>query len=246
MNAILLELGGSLPIPEEPQREEALAEESEEDEDPPQPVLDICQITAMLFIPFFRKGNGYEDALLQNSQTKLGTFGLDDATKQQFDHHREVVGHVLEVALRNILAELKLYTTEADAENHGVVMTPAVLRQALEVFGEYNVPDEVLDEMILQAQTDRGSMNQVEVFFDKSAFLQALTADTQLYNPERIDTTESTHFDDARKARAFQQLALFGKTKELTGRRRSQVKAQVEDADGNVQKLPFDVIYMAK
>ncbi|CAB9513809.1 expressed unknown protein [Seminavis robusta] len=246
------------------------SDSEEEDEEDLQPVLDVCQLLALLMIPFLRQGNQADKNLVMSrGKSMLGSFrakAMEEQNERE-EHARELVGHVLELALRNLIGEFQLEEGEdsVDAENNGILLTPKILRRILETFGEFDVPHELIQEMIRAAKVDAmGGSNTGkgpdEVFLNKAAFLHALTADTQLWDPSRIDTSENTHFKDAMRAHLYREEVLYGKSKMLDRRRRPSKPAPMipqhhqgnnDDMDdsnavvSNIHAVPYKKIYMA-
>lgn len=75
----------------------------------------------------------------------------------------------------------------------------------MELFGECNLPDSILQEMITAASGNTNQKAPHHFYMTKASFLQALTADTQLLSTN-VEESKSTHFDDARKTREMKRL----------------------------------------
>ena len=79
-----------------------------------------------------------------------------------------------------------------------VLLTPGLLREMMAVFGEVEVPDYVLEDMVAAA-VGHSEEGNGRLYLTKSTFLRALTADVQLFNPN-VNDSDSTHFNDALNA----------------------------------------------
>jgi hypothetical protein len=213
-------------------------EETQEEEDVEEPKVDICQMLALLLIPFLRSGNIHD---LQFLRGKNEIQNLED--------NAELLQHVLEIALNNLQTELDPKTTSNGMEPQGIWLSVDIMREILETFGEYGIPTDLIEDMVEVARsgldmTSEEMGNTDQVFLDAAIFLHVLTADTQLYNPAEIDCSRSTHFDDARVAREFQQQALYGRFAARTRRRSSLVRAN-KTVGTNPNSLPFEKLYTA-
>ncbi|CAB9525693.1 expressed unknown protein [Seminavis robusta] len=216
--AIIIELCGS---PELQARSEETAEDSsdmilkkeaakdgdeEEEEEDPEPAMDICQMLALLLVPFLRSGNS-------------------DGTNQ------EAVSRVIEIALDTIWAELRAHAVDVQGSDtdEGVLVTPEFLGEILDCFGEFSVSKDVLNEMVQAASGDDNQNNEPQFYLTKASFLQALTADTQMFDPN-LDETLNTHFEEAQLAHE-KTIASGGKT--------------MQDEYGPEEEPVFKTVYMA-
>jgi hypothetical protein len=289
LNSILMELGGSPPVPpaeprvvpspmsrllgvfrgnkkstEEVEDMSDDGEEMDDKDDESEPVLDICQLLALLFIPFLRESN--EGSGLHQRTTKRRSMlgNLDDKAFMEDETSKdkeELLGNVLEIALGNLIGEFQLGEGQTvHAQNNSIILTSKILRQILEAFGEFDVPNDVLEEMIQAAkETSTGGNREVEdspdeVFLNQATFLNALTADTQLYDPFIIDHSCSTLFKDALVAHEMHQEGMYGKAKALTRREShgSPLKPLSQDClghndqkNGNPNALQFENVFSA-
>ena len=212
--------------------------------------MDLCQMLGLLLIPFLRSGNR-------------------DGQKQ------DSVERVMEIALETIWAELRAHSSmsggtvtirdcqrvkPSNQSEDGIWMTAELLRDTFEIFGEFGLTEPLLHEMMNMAVSAGAEMDtfgkvgddQGKFYLTKSSFLAALTADVQLYNPN-IDTTESTHFADARSARndkIFGGATRQGSVMVDKSMRNSTTgggmlaAAQAETAEKS-NAYPFDLIYTA-
>jgi hypothetical protein len=90
-----------------------------------------------------------------------------------------------------------LVLLESAGIEHGVELTPDLLRQILISMGEEHWRDEILEQMIEAARGGQGNNNGAgaAVVLDTESFLRALTADIRLYD-ERAELNATTHFTD--------------------------------------------------
>lgn len=167
--------------------------------------MDICQMLTLLLIPYLRQ----ED--------------IAEAKKPVNAMEHGMAQHVLNLILEELEGQgVDMSQFKAVDENFetGTRITSKLIQHMFDAYGEYYVPDDVLDEMVEQAalhNADGGTDGNNEsfqksqpillktrqkddgpkVFWTKDSFQRALTADVQLYNPEWEDE-QTTHLEDVR------------------------------------------------
>lgn len=192
----------------------------EVDEDD-EPRMDLCQVLALLLIPFLRGGN-------------------PDGEDQ------ETVGKAVDIAMNTIWAELRAHSihVEESGKDEGVLVTMDFLREIMDMFGEFNLPDEILQEMIDTASGNK-NQNPPQFYMTKASFLQAMTADTQLWKTS-VDHNMSTHYDDARLARDAKLLLAPEPSDEPVEDPAPRKSSDDKDKNGVTNSaLPFEKMYTA-
>lgn len=203
---IIKELCGTF-VPEDDQSSQFTPKKNQGDEEP-QAMMDLCQMVALLCIPFLRQEDINEAAKGNNPLTH----------------------GMAENVMKLILEELELNGVDitqfrAVDENFetGTRITPKLVQDMLETYGEYHVPQDILKEMVRAcgenntsgSKDDDGSGSdssnndsddeesqipnlktqksgdQAVIMWNKDSFQRALTADIQLYQPsfEKQQTT---------------------------------------------------------
>ena len=187
---------------------------SDEDDDATKPkfkkkkdadsVMDICQMTCLLMIPYLRQ----ED--------------IEEANRPKNSLVRGMAEQVLKLILEELEGQgvdLKQFKGVDENFETGTRITSKLIQHMFDAYGEHSVPEDILDEMVEQAaaptvgkdddpfQSSQPRLktrqkkrdDQVQVFWNKTSFQRALTADVQLYKPD-WEAEQTTHYQDARSA----------------------------------------------
>ncbi|CAB9513803.1 expressed unknown protein [Seminavis robusta] len=170
-------------------------------------VMDLCQMITLLLIPFLRR----ED--------------ISEAAKPTHSLNHGIVEQVLKLIMEELeIKGVDLQPFKAIDENFetGTKITKKLLQLMFQAYEEYDVPDDVLEEMVEQAvkaqerhqnggdddnsDNDNNSDQSEEVhlktrkrgdgaprvMLNKDSFLRALTYDVQLYDPEEMEASITT------------------------------------------------------
>lgn len=128
----------------------------------PSEVMDLVQILSILLIPYFRQLQQEDD-----------------------DEHEEYKNGLFQKVIQAILTDT--WGKESSDELKRIDKT--TMKEILEYYGELQIPDKVLEELVEAAGGDGVELNP-------ETMLKALTSDVQLYNLE-WENSVSTHFRDA-------------------------------------------------
>ena len=122
---------------------------------------------------------------------------------------------------------LNMILKDATGSTEIPILDRALMKNILETYGEFEVPAEVIDEMMLAA----GAI-QNPTHLDAMTLMKACTGDTAQYNTQ-WDTTLTTHYDDV-----FQGTSLDG----LKGTASSShaLKSKNDDVEDFAGKSKFD------
>ena len=159
--------------------------------------MDICQLTALLLVPYLRQ----EDT----TEAKKPANALVQGMTEQ----------VMNLVLTELHAngvDLKEFKAVDENFETGTRITSKLLRLVFDLYGEHSVPDEILGEMVEHAATEatpdeemqdstprlitKQKFTEPRVFLNKATFQRALTADVQLYKPQ-WENLQTTHLEDA-------------------------------------------------
>ena len=172
-----------------------------------QPAMDICQMVALLLIPYLRQEDEQEAKKPANSLVR----GMAE----------QVLKLILD-ELGHSGVDLKQFKAVDENFETGTRITPKLIQHMFDAYGEYSVPDDILEEMveaaapsdavadddelqdsspILLKTRPKGGDTGTKVFWTKTSFQRALTADVQLYNPD-WEEDQTTHLQDAQQSAA--------------------------------------------
>ena len=155
--------------------------------------IDICEIVALLLIPFFVKSvkGGVDFGDIESSKTtRRKAFGTDNQFKsymKDFEHCQSMVQKDVVIQhVFNILLEESLGTTDPQP------MTAELIRKIFERYGEHALAqnDVLIDEMIHDV-----TGGNPEILFSADSFTRALSHDVMLYNVDH-ECRLSTFYDD--------------------------------------------------
>ena len=122
---------------------------------------------------------------------------------------------------------LRMILKDATGSTETPILDRALMQNILETYGEFEVPAEIIDEMMLAA-----GAHQNPTHFDAMTLMKACTGDTTQYNIQ-WDTTFTTHYDDV-----FQGTSLDG-LKGTTSSSNTQ-RAKNDDVEDFAAKSKFD------
>jgi hypothetical protein len=180
----------------------------------PQPVMDIRQMVSLLAIPY----------LIQESQE----------TNVE-EPYLEICSSIFEIVLRMILDDVRMETGEGGYP----ILTINLLKNIFFIYGEEEINDEVLQDMIDCARIANNESGPV--VFNPETLKQALTADILSYNTD-WETKLSTHFEDVMSfetTKIRQKRIGFLSTSQTKRRRSSRMKTPIS---GLNRKLTFPQI----
>lgn len=176
-------------VDEEFVKQHILLELAGDPEKEPSPVLDLRQVVALLVLPHLVKVSA----------------------KDNGDEIEKYFGQVLNMILKDLGRGIDGSETP--------ILDTELLTEILETYGEFNVPEDTIKEMVAAA----GGEGEA---FDVEVFRCALVADTKLYDT-KWEFTESTYWEDIFR---LDEKATMNKTK-------SQLKARASDLTPEEQAL---------
>lgn len=156
------------------------------------PVLDIVELTSILLIPHLKRASSSSS---------------NEEEEAQYTEFFKRVHFLFRDSLPTSDGGSDL---EEMNDNGDLVLTPALLQAFLEEHGEYDVPPQIIHEMVAYARTagetsqpttpsedghDDNTLMEQKVAFSLQRLTHALTSDLGLYDPSR-ESHLSTHFQD--------------------------------------------------
>ena len=157
-----------------------------------EPHMDLVQLTSLLLIPLLRQ----EEILESKRPSTSVTRGIPEHVLLLMEDELETQG-----------ISVDQFQELNDNFETATRLTPDLLRCLLEAYGETNVEESIVEEMVALASEDEDR----KTFWNPSTFIRALTADIQHYDPENnynsYDTSAipTTHYEDAMEISSGQQ-----------------------------------------
>jgi hypothetical protein len=171
-------------------------------DDSPDTIFDIVELTSMLLIPHLNK------------------VGADD------DNAQELFGKVVNMIVTDVTSG------ENGDSLEPVVLNRELMRDILEFYGEGDVAQEIIEEMLRAAGVADGEETTP---FDYQALLYATTSDTQKYNLE-WEQSITTHYHDILDGTQFEK-DMDADSKHFDEEETATGASQLDEAGNQVKRI---------